>query len=130
MKIMTKKQIIVVKESNPEAFEKALNECFSLLLASGVGTYDLRFNDSLGLCAYVVFDEVKRVPETLSEMAVADGNAYECDDCIHFEKSSDNRRKYHFCQYYGERVRADKMACDAFYKYGFTVDSDEERTAV
>ncbi len=119
MKTIVQKKVIVIKESNPEAFERALNGCFSRFCEEGIEGYELRFNDSLGLCAYVVYDDVTHVPQTLAEVAEAEGNASTCSECIHFIQSDDLRRKYHMCDYKCSRVKEQTPACEAFYEYDF-----------
>ncbi len=126
MKTIVNKRVMVVKESNAEAFESALNRCFSRFIEEGVSDYDLRFNDSLGLCAYIVYDEVRHIPETLQEVARAEGRERQCADCVHFVRSDDARRKYHICGYDSGHVREDKAACNSFYKFGFNVDEYDE----
>ncbi len=122
MKTIVNKRVIVIKESNAEAFENALNRCFSRFVEDGVEAYELKFHDTLGLCAYVVYDDVHHIAETLQEVARAEGRERQCADCIHFVRSDDARRKYHSCGYDSGHVREDKAACNSFYKFGFDGD--------
>lgn len=119
MKTVMRKSVKVISSKEPLFFEKSLNECLGKLADEGITDYELRFNDSMGLCAYVVYNIRELVPVTLSEKARAEGRACECGDCINFVVSDDGRKKWHYCKYKNEPARVDHDACDYFYQYGF-----------
>ncbi len=106
------KQMICISESNPDIFQEKMNHALY-----GKTNPIINMDQTMPFTAYIYYDVNKTVPEDLLELfEILDGNKHHCEECPHFEKDPDKRKKWHICGYYHKQTRIDSRACEQFYR--------------
>lgn len=115
MKYVNRKQSLIITGSTPIEFQDRLNEALNTVAEKGC-KYDLTFNNNMGFCAYLLWDERIEVAETLADEYELKGIKFMCQDCPMFRPSDDRRVKYTTCDH-GERMCYHSQdACGWFYE--------------
>lgn len=115
MKFVHRKQTVIVQGNSAEEFQTKLNEALNHVAKLGA-KHDLQFNMQLGFCAFIVYEESLRVPETLADKYELAGEEYRCSECPMYVLSGDKRVKYTTCKHGVRRCTANDYACDWFYE--------------
>lgn len=115
MKYMTLKQTKIIQGATAMEFQAELNAALMDVAKMGC-KHELIFNNNAGLCAYVVYDEWKQIPETLKDEYELKGEEFRCCECPMYKASEDKRIKYTTCKHGVRRCTANDYACDWFYK--------------
>lgn len=115
MKYMTLKQAKVIHSETAGDFEDKLNAALREVAEKG-SKYELQFNNNVGMCAYVVYEERLQVAETLADEYELRGEEYRCSECPLFRPSSDKRVKFTTCGHGVRRCDANRYACEWFYE--------------
>ena len=110
MKVTREKRTIFIKEQTNADFDRRLNESLKDLVNPEVQIYGM-FE-----CA-ILYDEITYEEEqkTIADLFEEAGCGKKCADCPFFEKSEDQRRKWHKCTLKDRKTRADSRACDSYY---------------
>ena len=109
------KQTKVVTGSTADDFQQRLNEALAEV-ASESRKYELSFNNTMGFCAYIVYDLQRQYAETLSDEYELRGETYKCYECPMFNPSEDRRVKYTTCKNGERHTYYSKPACEWFYE--------------
>lgn len=112
MKIKRYQRIEVVSESSASIFQDKLNELY--LKLEGVKFEQTLYNNQNGFTAYVVFEEIEQIAETLEDEYEIKGIKFTCADCPYFEEEGRFDGRCDFCR--GRLRRTDKV-CNAFWQY-------------
>lgn len=115
MKFMTLKQAKVIQSATAGGFEDELNVALREVAEKGA-KYELQFNNNAGMCAYIVYEEHIRVPETIADEYELRGEEYRCSECPLYKPSTDKRIKYTTCGHGVRRCAANDFACEWFYE--------------
>lgn len=109
------KHIEVVVGNSAEEFQAKLNTLFLSLAEDGV-KFDLQTNVATGFVAYIIYDIVEEIPETIREQFEEGEEKHTCIECPYFVRPFDGRRKYTKCPKCNRVTKADNFCCDAFYE--------------
>lgn len=109
------KQIKVVSENSAETFMEKLNRELDELNRKGI-KYDLQTSPATGFTAFIVYEECKKIPETLADEFELGGEMHKCIECPFFVRSSDGRSKHGRCTQHEGVYRIDTWCCDTFYQ--------------
>ena len=105
------KQVFVIREDNAEAFQDKLND-----VLDRVADPEIIFDNNRSFTCYVTYKVRKDVPEDLIELfELLDGERHYCEECPHFVKSKDNRRKWGSYSLKAMKTRLYSKACEHFY---------------
>ena len=115
MKYVTLKQTKIITASTAQEFQDKLNSALAEVALAG-HKYDLQFNNNLGLCAFLVYEERKEIAETVADEYELKGEVFRCSECVKYKPSPDKRVKYTTCDRGVRRCTANDPACDWFYE--------------
>ena len=115
MKYVTLKQPKIITASTAQEFQDKLNSALTEVAMAGY-KYDLQFNNNLGLCAFLVYEERKEIAETVADVYEQKGEVFRCSECTMYRPSPDKRVKYTTCAHGVRRCTANDSACDWFYE--------------
>lgn len=113
MRTDTFKQVGVICEDNAQAFQEKANE-----LLAQASDAEIVFDQTQPFTMYVLYSVRKNFPESaleLLEMLDPDGGHARCEDCPYFEKSTDKRKKWGYCQRKQDKTKIDSRACEVYY---------------
>lgn len=112
MDYKTHKRVKVIHVKDAYAFETQINKVLEEYPKA-----EIRFNDSLGFCAYIIYEYDEAIPEDVADQFHQVGVYYKCRNCPHMEPPQDGRFKWCGCDIspWG-RTRMDSEACEYFYK--------------
>lgn len=103
-----KKEIKVIKEDNPELFEKRVNAVFEQLakedIAPGEPLYSLN-----PLTALIPYERTEYIATSETDKELLKGHTVICRNCGYYESGTDYRIGY--CNLKCRRVYAEKFAC-------------------
>lgn len=112
MKYITTQKARIISAAAADDFERKLNQAFQDLKGT---QYELRFNDTVGLCAYFIYHETETIPETLKDERELAGDIVHCAECPAFIPIGDLRHKSSHCKYKSVVFREDN-ACNLYYQ--------------
>ena len=115
MKVIRKKQSLIVTGNTAEDFQSKLNSALDEVAAKGY-QHDLQFNMSYGLCAYIVYEKTTAVAENIVDEYELKGEAYKCYECPMFRPSNDRRVKYTTCGRGERHISHCTPCCEWFYE--------------
>ena len=104
----TCQQIRVISCRDPDEFQRTFNEAMQELASSNP---DVKFNTTMGHCAYITYKKTTYVPETAEDEFAQIGISYRCRNCPEF--------KWHLNQD-GSITRTQKRGGCRISKYGTT----------
>lgn len=105
------KQIIAICENDAEAFQDRMNDALIR-----VADPEIVFDNNRAFTAYVTYRVKREVPENVLELLeLLDGESHYCEECPHYEISSDKRKKWGSCKLKGIKTRPGSRACEHFY---------------
>lgn len=110
MREIKSKKVRVIDGSCAEEFENALNA-----VLSEIKEPQIMFDSNRPFLAYVTYDDYRKVPESVRDAYELRGEYHYCGECPYYTPSADKRIKHITCAV-GERTRADRCACELFYK--------------
>lgn len=110
-----KQQTKIIHSNTAEEFEERLNKYLGELADAKV-KYELTFNNSLGFCAYLLYTETIKVPESLAEEYEMRGEGCYCTECKYCEIPKDKRVKHYWCGLQERKVCSRSWCCDDFYE--------------
>lgn len=113
MKTAKFKQIACIAETDPDLFQAKVNA-----ILSHTANPEIIFDQVRPFTMYVVYTVQKNQPETfleLLEMLDKDGGHAICEQCPHFVRSPDKRKKRGTCSHKIEETRKDARACETYY---------------
>ena len=106
------KQCACISETDPQLFQEHMNGVLSRVINP-----EIIMDRCKPFTAYIFYKVRKDVPETVLELLeLLDGEHHTCEECPHFIRSTDKRRKWHTCGKGGTRTKADSRACEEFYR--------------
>lgn len=112
MKYKTHKRIKVIHVRDAETFETQINRTLAMFPNS-----EIRFNDTLGFCAYITYTYEEEIPEDVADQFHQHGVYYHCRNCPHMAPPKDGRYKWCDCDIKPHgRTYMDSEACEYFYK--------------
>lgn len=76
----------------------------------------ITFVTSVPFTAYVEFEEIVEIPETLAEKYELNGDGRKCHECPYFVRTQDKRYKWHFCAQKQKKVTECQSACETYYQ--------------
>ena len=109
------KQVAVISETTPEAFENKLNA-----VLAGITSPEIVFDQSRSFTATIIYKVRKDVPESLIELLELmdnDGEHHTCNECPYLQRSKDKRKKWLVCTHSQGKTQATSRACEAFYMW-------------
>ena len=112
MRDRKRKKFFCVTGATPEDFEDNMNEILKRYFDP-----EVTYAPGVPMMAYILATEWDKVPETIADVYSLKGETYDCKDCPQFVRSSDMRRKYHWCSHKQQAVHIDNIACDEFYQW-------------
>ena len=112
MRTIKRKKILTVQATSAEEFDRKFNEASEQLSENA----ELKW-DTAPMTVHFIYEDVEKIPETVTEEFELQGIHYYCKDCPHLQKGRDKRCKSHGCEYaeYGT-VQDFSPACEFFYK--------------
>jgi len=110
MKRKRQKRVIAIQTTTAEEFNAAINAELSARESP-----EITFITSVPFTAYVSYEEVTEVPETLAEAYELRGDARTCQECPYFLRNEDKRYKWHYCTLKQRKVTAGAGACETYY---------------
>lgn len=111
MKVERYKQIIAICESNAEDFQDKMNDALA-----GISDPEVVFDSNRSFTAYITYRVRKNVPEDVLELLeMINGEPHYCEECPHFEREKDKRKKWTLCRLKREQTRPDSRACEHYY---------------
>ncbi len=127
MKYINRKQSLIITGSTASDFQDKLNEALAEIAEKGY-KHDIQFNMSYGLCAYILYEERKEVPESIADEYELKGMTFKCYECPMFRPSEDKRVKYTTCGHGVRKVGHSDPCCDWFYEQleGGALELNEE----
>lgn len=115
MKYINRKQSLIITGSTAGEFQEKLNTALADLAAKGY-RHELQFNMSMGLCAYILYEESMEIPESVADEYELKGETYRCYECPMFRPSDDRRVKYTTCGKGKRHISHCSPCCDWFYE--------------
>lgn len=125
MKYQSGKRTRIIFEETADAFEKRLNAELKDLDRKHA-KYELTFNHTVGLCAYIVISETIQIPETIAEEFEIAGERHKCLECPHWVHPTKGNVKYTRCEITPGIHGASSPCCDAFYEMLFNGELEIE----
>lgn len=110
MREVKKKRVRVVDGKDAAGFEASLNS-----ILDGITEPNIVFDSNRPFLAYVTYEEFQRIPESVRDAYELRGEYHYCGECPYYKPPTDKRVKHTTCAL-GERTRADRCACELFYK--------------
>lgn len=74
------------------------------------------FVTSMAFTAYVEYEEIVEIPETLAEKYELANDERYCHECPYFVRTQDKRYKWHFCAQKQKKVTECQGACETYYQ--------------
>lgn len=74
------------------------------------------FVTSMAFTAYVEYEEIVEIPETLAEKYELANDERHCHECPYFVRTQDKRYKWHFCAQKQKKVTECQGACETYYQ--------------
>lgn len=115
MKYIHRKQSLIITGGSAAEFQDNLNGALSDIARKGY-KHDIQFNMSMGLCAYILYEERYSVAETVADEYELKGITYRCFECPMFRPSDDKRVKYTTCANGVHRTCHNDPCCDWLYE--------------
>lgn len=112
MKTEKRKGVIAVKTATAEEFNEQINAVLSKHKNATV--HFMTGGEMLG--AYVEYETVLEIPETLVEEYELKGAGKKCHECPYFVRTKDKRFKWHYCAQRQSKVTECQGACEAYYQ--------------
>lgn len=112
MKRITQKGVQAIKADTAEAF----NEQIAAILNEHAEAKVSYITSGTFLGAYVEYETLKEIPETLSEKYEMNGDKRFCCQCPYFQRTQDKRYKWHYCVQKQKRVTECQGACETYYQ--------------
>ena len=109
------KKFKAVTGSDAFNFQTKLNAALDELNRKGV-QYELQFNNTMGFCAYIVYEEIIEVCETVKDEYEEVGELHKCIECPFFMRPTDGRRKYTRCPKTSKLAAGTDSCCELFYR--------------
>lgn len=109
------KKFKAVTASDAFNFQTKLNAALDELNKKGI-SYDLQFNNTMGFCAYIVYEEIIEVCETVRDEYEEVGELHTCIECPFFVRPTDGRRKYTRCPKTNKLTAGTGRCCEVFYE--------------
>lgn len=114
------KQIRVISKNSPQEFEREANEALKKLASKNA---DVMFNNNMGHCLYILYEETEDICETAEDELSKRGITLHCRNCPNFvwDKNKDgtirkiSKRGTCHLATYGTTSR-DTLACEIFCK--------------
>ena len=110
MKKEARKGVFAIKTDTAEAF----NEQIAVVLQEHPNAKVHFISNFLG--AYVEYEDVVEVPESLAEQYELAGDRRERKECPYFVRTQDKRFKWHFCVQKQKKVTECQGACETYYQ--------------
>lgn len=107
------KQIACISEKDARTFETKANA-----LLAGITEPEIILDRTKPYTAYIIYNVRKDAPESiieLLEMLDKDGGRATCANCPHFVRSTDRRKRWHYCNHKDTRVHEGARACEVYY---------------
>lgn len=111
MKQRRQKGVTAIQTATAEDFNREIN---AELQKHGDGK--ITFVTSVPFTAYVEYEELVEVPETLAEKYELENDARYCHECPYFVRTQDKRYKWHFCVQKQKKVTECQGACETYYQ--------------
>lgn len=112
MRTEKRKGVVAIQATTADEFNRQINAVLEKYDAPKV--HFMTAGDKLG--AYVEYDTVKEVPETLAEKYEIAGDERLCTECPYFVRTKDKRFKWHFCVQKQKKVFETQKACETYYQ--------------
>ena len=109
------KKFKAVTGSDAFNFQTKLNAALDELNRKGV-QYELQFNNAMGFCAYIVYEENIEICETVKDEYEEVGELHKCIECPFFMRPTDGRRKYTRCPKTSKLAAGTDSCCELFYR--------------
>lgn len=113
MKTITRKQLTVIQEHTAQEFQQKFNQAMTMLADKEP---EVMFNEALGFCAYITYNEQDTVIESAEDEFATRGIKFFCVDCPYLQEDADKRIKRHFCPITQSRHSMNDSACGQFYE--------------
>lgn len=107
-------QLAVVHEQTAEEFQRKFNSTMAALAGNNPKH---QFRPEMGFCAYITYEDVECIAETVSDEYHAEGIRFDCKNCPLHEEVTDKRVKRVKCKYADLGfTHLDHEACEVFYR--------------
>lgn len=113
MKQRRSQHIEVVSERSPAEFQDKLNALYEEL--QGQPFQQTLYNNENGFTAYLTYEVVEQIPETLRDEYKLKGITFTCGECPYYEAVNRYEGMCDFCK--GTLRRTDEADCKAFWSY-------------
>ena len=108
-------RVKVVTASDGFNFETKLNAFLDDLDAKGI-SYTYEFNHNAPHTAYITYDHIYTVCESVRDEYEEVGETHTCIECPYYVRPTDGRRKYTRCNKTDKLCKGDDRCCDRFYE--------------
>ena len=111
MKTKTQTRVTAIQAANADEFNRIINAELEKRDAPKI-----TYIQGLPFAAYVEYQELTEVPETLKEKYELAGDARSCRECPYFVRTKDKRYKWHYCAQKQRKVTECQGACETYYQ--------------
>lgn len=111
MKTKKQKQVVAIQTQTAEQFNHDINA----VLTAHDNT-NITFVTSIPFTAYVEYEELVEIPETLAEKYELNNDERYCHECPYFIRTKDKRYKWHYCAQKQRKVTECQGACETYYQ--------------
>lgn len=115
MTVKRGQRVEIVSGISASDFQENLNKTLQRFDTQGI-KYDMQLSPQTGFVAYIVYENVMQIAETIKDEFEMRGEKHACIECPYYTRPIDGRVKYTRCRNGKGICRKDSDCCNDFYE--------------